>query len=362
MSEHGQRLARLRDILKRRSLYVSALPNIRYLTRFTGSAGHVLVTPDTAILFTDGRYRSQARRQASGVQVVISRGSPLAALARMISEQRLRRVGFESQRIPYARVRYLRGEVTRCRFVPEVDIVSQMRVIKSAPEIEAIRGSAALNSAAFADVVDRSRPDWTEARLAAEIEFRMRRLGAEGAAFPTIVASGSHGALPHAEPRPKTVERGSLTIVDHGAILSGYCSDMTRMVAWGEPGATQVALFGAVLEAQAAAIDAIRPDVECRTVHSRARRVLSKVRIAGVRLDKAFVHSTGHGLGLEIHEPPHIGPRRRQRLQPGMVITVEPGAYLEGVGGARVEDVVAVTDRGCEVLTMTPRELRVVAA
>ena len=150
-------------------------------------------------------------------------------------------------------------------------------------------------------------------------------------------------------------------MVDQGAILAGYCSDMTRMVAWGEPGATQLALFRAVLQAQSAAIDAVRAGVECRTVHSRARQVLSKTSVAGVRLHKAFVHSTGHGLGLEIHEPPRVGPRMRTRLLPGMVITVEPGAYVEGIGGARVEDVVAVTEQGCEVLSRTPRELMVMA-
>ena len=148
-------------------------------------------------------------------------------------------------------------------------------------------------------------------------------------------------------------------VVDQGAILDGYCSDMTRMIALGHPDETQKKLFHAVLEAQVAAIDAIRPGVECRTVDNRARRVLRMTTIGGTRLDTKFSHSTGHGGGLEIHEGPRVGPRQRQRLETGMVLTVEPGVYLEGLAGVRIEDVVAVTETGCEVLTKTPRELRV---
>ncbi len=350
-------MATLRGSLRGQALYVSALPNIRYLTGFTGSAGHLLVTSDSAILFTDGRYRTQAREQVAGIEIEISSGDSRPAVAASVSRMRLKRLGFEASRLDYQTFKYLDGALVRCRLVPARSTVERLREIKSGQEIESIRRSAALNSDAFDDVCARVDPSWTEARLAAELEFKMRALGAEAAAFPTIVASGSHGALPHAEPRAETIQPRSLVVVDQGAILGGYCSDMTRMVAGGQPDATQRALIRAVLEAQAAAIDAIRPGVECRTVDSRARQVLRKTKVAGVRLDQVFSHSTGHGLGLEIHEGPRIAPRQRQRLQAGMVITVEPGAYLEGVAGARIEDVVAVTQQGCEVLTRTPREL-----
>ncbi len=362
MGEQEQRLAELRAELGRRCMYVSSRANIRYLTGFTGSAGHLLVTPDSATLFTDGRYRSQARRQTSGLEVVISDGDPQIALARGIARQRLRRVEFEPYSLPYAVYRYLRTELADCHLDPAGPLVEDLRMVKSPGEIEAIKASVTLNSQVFDEVLERSSPDWSEARLAAELEFGMRRLGAEGAAFPTIVASGSHGALPHAEPRSRPVQRGALTVVDQGAILAGYCSDMTRMVAWGEPDATQLALFRGVMEAQAAAVDAVRPGVECRSVHRRARQVLSKFTVAGVRLDNAFRHSTGHGLGLEIHEQPRVAARQETLLREGMVITVEPGAYLDGCAGARVEDVVVVTRQGCEVLTPTSRDLRVLAA
>lgn len=357
--EHAQRLDRLRRRLRGRSMYVSALPNIRYLTGFTGSAGHLLVTPDETVLYIDGRYRFQAAQQTSGIDLSVSLVDPRKDMIEGVKRRGIRRLVFETDNVEYARYAYIAAEIPSCRMIPEESGVERLRLCKSAAEIEAIRRSIILNSQAFDEVCQRIASDWTEVRLAAELEFSMRKLGAEGASFPTIVASAEHGALPHAAPRAVEIRRNALVVVDQGAIVDGYCSDMTRMIALGQPHATQKKLFQAVLDAQAAAIEAIRPGVECRTVDSRARQALKKTTIDGTRLDKAFTHSTGHGLGLEIHEGPHISSRRRQRLKAGMVITVEPGAYLAGLAGARIEDVVVVTADGCEVLTPTPRELRV---
>ena len=358
-SEHAIRLSALRRRLRSEALYVSAMPSIRYLTGFSGSAGHLLVTRDGATLFTDGRYRTQAREQTTGIAVEISAGDSRIAFARAVKALALKDLGFEANRLDYYTYAYLEREAPGCKLVPVDSAVESLRLRKSPAEIEAIRRSVALNSRAFDDACERIDASWTEARFAAELDFSMRRLGAESAAFPTIVASGPHGALPHAEPRDRPIQPNSLVVVDQGAILEGYCSDMTRMIALGRPDATQLELFDAVLEAQAAAIGAIRPGVECRTVDSRARRVLRKSTVRGLRLDRAFTHSTGHGLGLEIHEGPRIAPRQRQKLRSGMVVTVEPGVYLEGFAGVRIEDVVAVTDDGCEVLTPTSRALRI---
>ncbi len=353
------RLSALRRRLRQRAIYVSALPNIRYLTGFAGSAGHLLVTQGEAVLFTDDRYRTQAREQTDGIGIEIGRGDSLCAFAKAVRQRGLLRLAFEASRLGYADYNYLRRQVPACELVPVDSAVEGLRCRKSPAEIDALRRSAVLNSRAFDDACSRLEPGWTEARFAAELEFSMRRLGAEGRAFPTIVASGAHGALPHAEPRDQPIEPTSLVVVDQGAILEGYCSDMTRMIALGRPDTTRLALMDAVLEAQAAAVEVIRAGVECRTVDSRARSVLRKAVVRGVRLDTAFVHSTGHGLGLEIHEAPRVARRQRKRLQTGMVVTIEPGVYLEGFGGVRIEDVVAVTETGCEVLTPTPRELRI---
>ena len=193
-----------------------------------------------------------------------------------------------------------------------------------------------------------------EQDLAAELEYRMRRLGAEKPSFDTIVAGGEHSALPHAQPGKARLD-GGLVVVDMGAMLDGYASDMTRMLHVGSPGAKVKRMYRAVWEAQLAAIDAVRPGARTAAIDAAARRVLK-----GYGLDKAFTHSTGHGLGLEIHEPPRLGRKDKLRLQPGMAITIEPGVYLEGFGGIRIEDTVVVTDRGCEILTPTSKELRVI--
>ena len=359
MNEYAARRAALRRRMAGDPLYVSALPNIRYLTGFSGSAGHLLVERGEATLWTDGRYRSQAREQAAGVEVRISSGSSRGAFAEALRNRSLRRLAFEANRLSYDAYRYLGQELPRCALVPVWSRVERLRLCKSEAEIAAIRRAVTLNSQAFEAACQRAEPGWSESRLAAEIEFGMRKLGAEGASFPTIVASGAHGALPHAEPRDSPIEPGRPVVVDHGATLCGYCSDMTRMLSLGRPDETDGAIIRAVRAAQEAVIDAIRPGAECRTVDRAARRVLRDAHVGGVRLDALFTHSTGHGLGLEIHEGPRIAPKVRQRLQAGMVVTVEPGVYWEGRAGARIEDVVVVADSGCEVLTPTARELRV---
>jgi Xaa-Pro aminopeptidase len=225
-------------------------------------------------------------------------------------------------------------------------------MVKSDEEIELIRASVITNSQAFGRAVKKLRIGMSERDLAAEIDCQMRRLGAERPAFETIVASGERSALPHARPGANPIASGQLLLVDMGASRDGYASDMTRMIFTGRPGTRVKRLYAAVLEAQLAAVDAVRDGITADAVDRRARQTLKRHG-----LDKAFVHSTGHGLGLEIHEPPRVGKREKTRLEAGMVITIEPGAYLEGLGGVRIEDTVLVTERGCDVLTPTPKEL-----
>jgi Xaa-Pro aminopeptidase len=233
--------------------------------------------------------------------------------------------------------------------------IEQLRMVKSAAEIDRIRRSVETNSRAFELTVKRVRPGMKEQDLAAELEYRMRRLGAEKPSFETIVACGLRSALPHAQPTAAPLKRGELVVVDMGAIENGYCSDMTRMLFLGAPTMKVKRTYRAVLEAQLAAIDAVRPGATCSRVDAAARNVL---KVCG--LDRAFIHSTGHGLGLEIHEPPRIGKRDKTRLQPGMAITIEPGVYLEDFGGIRIEDTVVVTEKGCEILTPTDKRLYVI--
>jgi Xaa-Pro aminopeptidase len=342
------------DELKFDALLISWLPNVRYVSGFTGSNGMVLLTPDAMTLFTDPRYAIQAA-QESRARVVIAKGPLVKAAAQAIGRKRVKRVGFEKSHLTYESWQSLKELLPLgATLKPAGALLEQRRMIKSAGEIERIRKSVQTNSAAYAAAINKVRPGLSEEMLAAEIEYQMRRRGAEKPAFETIVASGARTALPHAQPTAQRFGDHDLVLIDMGATQEGYASDMTRMVFLGKPGAEARKMYDAVLEAQLAAIDAVRDGVAADRVDAAARRVLK-----AKGLEKAFVHSTGHGLGLEIHEPPRLGKKDKTRLQSGMVITIEPGVYLEGVGGVRIEDTVLVTEKGCEILTPTTKELTV---
>lgn len=346
-------LAATFDALRIDALLVTALPNVSYLTGFTGSNGMLLLTAGRALFFTDPRYKLQAAQEVDCPARVAS-GPLLPRVAAAVARLKIRHLGFEP-----ARVNFEAHDALRSKLRPGVTlraaagVVERRRMLKSAAEIELIRASVGINSEAFEQAVGTIRAGMTESELAAEIDYRMRRLGADKPSFETIVAAGARSALPHAHPGAARLENGQLLLVDMGASYRGYASDMTRMLFLGRAGRKARALHGAVLEAQLAAIDAVRPGVRAGQVDRAARRVLRKHG-----LDRHYIHSTGHGLGLEIHEPPQLGKRERTPLEEGMAITIEPGAYLEGYGGVRVEDTLVVTARGAEVLTPTPKGLR----
>jgi Xaa-Pro aminopeptidase len=340
------------------ALLVSAGPNVRYLSGFTGDNANLLVLPDRAILFTDPRYTIQAAQETHGrrLQVRIAKGALVLDVLAAIRRLRLHRIGFEPARMTCEAHESLRSRLPmKASLEPVAGWIEQLRMVKSADEIARIRRSVETNSRAFEQAAARVRPGMKESELAAELEYRMRRLGAEKPSFDTIVAGGLRGALPHAQPTSAPLERGQLVVVDMGALEDGYCSDMTRMLFLGRPTPKVKQMYGAVLEAQLAAIDAVRAGVSTARVDRAARDVLK-----AHGLDRAFVHSTGHGLGLEIHEPPRLGKRDKHKLAAGMAITIEPGVYLEDFGGIRIEDTVVVTEKGCEILTPTSKELRVV--
>jgi Xaa-Pro aminopeptidase len=338
------------------ALVVSFAPNVRYLTGFTGSNGMLLaLAGGEGIFFTDPRYSIQSKQEVS-CRVKVCTGPLLPQLVAAAVRAGVRRIGFEAAHMSCAQQQTLQKALPlRATLVPLSGWIERHRMTKSAAEIAAIRQSVDTNSAAFERAVRHVRVGMRESELAAEIEYRMRLAGAEATAFETIVAAGKRSALPHARPTDATLAEGDLVVVDMGALQNGYASDMTRMLFLGAPGAKVKRMYRAVLEAQQAAIAAVRAGVTAMHVDRAARRVLK-----AEKLDKAFVHSTGHGLGLEIHEPPRLGKKEKVRLEPGMAITIEPGVYLEGFGGIRIEDTVVVTQVGCEVLTPTPKELRVI--
>ncbi|HEV3201408.1 MAG TPA: Xaa-Pro peptidase family protein [Bryobacteraceae bacterium] len=337
------------------ALLVAFSPNLRYLSGFTGSNGSLLLMPGKCILFTDPRYQIQVHQETT-CQVKISKGTLVVDVLAAIRRLGLRRIGYEPARMTCDFFEALKSKLPMKASLEAVaGWVEELRMVKSADEIARIHRSVETNSGAFEQAVARVRVGMKEQDLAAELEYRMRRLGAEKPSFETIVAGGVRSALPHAQPTAAPLKSGDLVVVDMGAVQNGYCSDMTRMLFLGEPTAKVKRTYRAVLEAQRAGIDAVRAGASTVAVDRAARDVLK-----GCGLDKAFVHSTGHGLGLEIHEPPRIGKRDKKRLQTGMAITIEPGVYLEGFGGIRIEDTVIVTDKGCAVLTQTSKDLRVI--
>jgi len=333
------------------ALLTTALSNVRYLSNFTGSNGALLLSEERAVLFTDPRYETQAPLE-SDCDVRISKGPLLKEVATWIKRLKLKSVGFEQNRISFESHTQLREQLSGVRLLPLIGIVEKLRTVKSLEESELIRRSVLLNSKALDQALKRFKASMTETDLAAEIEYRMRRLGADAPAFETIVASGERAALPHARPTSQKIKANQLLLIDMGAAVAGYTSDMTRTYAVGKLDLRQRRLYQAVLESQLAAIAAIKPGVLCANVDGAARNVLR-----GYGLDKKFVHSTGHGLGIEIHEAPRVGRKEKTKLETGMVITIEPGAYEPELGGVRIEDTVLVTNQGCEILTPTGKEL-----
>jgi Xaa-Pro aminopeptidase len=337
------------------ALLVGIGPNLRYLTGFTGSNGLLLVTPRDAIFWTDPRYAIQVTEQVS-CRAIVAKGALLPQAVVAVKRRSVRRLGFEKARTTYEQYETLRDSMpVKSSLQPVVGWIEKMRMVKSADEIAAIRAAVALNSQAFDETVPQAKAGMREIDLAAELEYRMRRLGAEKPAFETIVASGPRSAKPHADPSLAPIRPKELVVVDMGAQLAGYASDMTRMLHVGDPSPKTRRAYRAVLEAQLAALDAVRAGVTADRVDRAARSVLR-----GFGLDREFTHSTGHGLGLEIHEPPRLGKRDKTVLEPGMAITIEPGVYLQGFGGIRIEDTVVVTENGCEILTPTSKDLRIV--
>ena len=284
--------------------------------------------------------------------MIEERGPLLKAVARWVRKRKPRKVGFEGDHLTCNGLRALQREGRNwLRLEPTSGLVEDLRSVKDAGEIALIRSAGQVTVEALEESLREVRPGAKERDLAAEIDYRMRQKGAEGPAFETIVASGHRAAYPHARASHKALGEGELVIFDLGAILGGYAADMTRTFYLGKPSVRTVRLYKAVLEAQQRAVEALRPGVRASAVDSAARRVLERRRLA-----KYFTHSTGHGVGLHIHERPRLAKKEKTRLAAGSVVTAEPGIYIEGLGGIRLEDTVLVTERGHEVLTPAPMD------
>ncbi len=332
------------------ALLCTDLVSVRYLTGFTGSSGMLLVTPDHAVLITDGRYRAQAGEQlaASGTaaSIEITR-KPLEALPSRLSG--VDRLGLEADSVSWAASqRY--AEALDAELVATSGLVAAHRAVKDPGEVARLEAAADIADAALANLTDRLVPGTVERDFGLALDGEMVRLGADGRSFETIVASGPNAAKPHARPTDRVFEDGDLIVIDFGALVDGYHSDMTRTFAVGELSEVQQRMVAVVTEAQAAGVEAVEPGVAARTVDEVCRSVISE---AG--WGEAFAHGTGHGIGLVIHEGPRVSTDSDDVLRSGHCVTVEPGVYLPEHGGVRVEDSVVVTPEGCRRLTKFPK-------
>ncbi|MBB6143916.1 Xaa-Pro aminopeptidase [Silvibacterium bohemicum] len=355
----GLRLRALRKsmaALQVEALIVTHLPDVRYLSGFTGSNAALVVTASKAVLFTDSRYIVQAKEETQAARVVIAKQSALKEACALL-EASAQGASFDPQDTTVAQLAAMRGALTgkrrRSFFAPLAKpVVSELRMVKDADEQKAMAKAADLGNRIFEATVPHIQSGVPETEVAAGLEFFARSMGAEAMSFETIVASGPRSSLPHGRASARKLPRKGFVTLDFGVILKGYCSDMTRTVHLGKAGREEKRAYAAVLAAQQAAVAAVGPGVTCGEVDEAARSILHE---AG--LGRYFTHSTGHGVGLEIHEYPRIAAGQTLELKPGMVITIEPGIYLAGKFGIRIEDMVVVTDRGHKVLTPVNKEL-----
>jgi len=339
------------------AVLITHLPDVRYLCGFTGSNAALAVTTKRAAMFTDGRYTAQAKEETQGARVVIAKKSALREACVWLEESGVADASFDPEQTTVASLEVMRGALSKGKrrsfFHPlQKPMVSELRMVKDADELLQMEKAALLGCNLFTAVLPHIQAGVAESEIAADLEFFARSLGAEGMSFETIVASGKRSALPHGRATSAKVPRNGFITLDFGVILNGYCSDMTRTVYLGRPGKRELFAYDAVLEAQEAAVAAVRPGVTCGEVDETARGVLRKAGLA-----KYFTHSTGHGVGIEIHESPRVAGGQDQVLAPGMVITIEPGIYIKGEFGIRIEDMVAVTKSGGKILTPAPKAM-----
>jgi Xaa-Pro aminopeptidase len=351
--DHAQRRQRLvsrLDDLQADAFLVTRLPNVRYLTGFTGSNGQLILTATDGVFLTDGRYVEQSRYQVPDLHRVGYAGGFTAAFAKACKDLRTERVAFEGSGVSYTQYAALAEAVTD--LVPTTDEVENLRKVKDPDELRAIQGAQAITDATFEAILQHLSEGVTEQEIALELDTTMRRMGADGLAFETILAFGESAAEPHHSPSTRPLALGDVVKMDFGCLIDGYHSDMTRTVSFGEPSADLRDLYEIVRKAQELGVETLRPGISSGELD---RVVRDFIREAGY--GKQFRHGLGHGVGLEIHEAPWLRSGGEDVLQEGTVVTVEPGIYLEGIGGVRIEDIVAVTTEGRRVLPSTTKEL-----
>jgi Xaa-Pro aminopeptidase len=351
-----ERIKKLREKLNQENLdllLVTALPNIRYLCGYTGSNGILLISKDKAIFLTDFRYKEQVKKEVKGAKIKIAQRELFSTLPEinLLKGKRIK-AGFETRYLSFQLYERLKTLLPQVLWVPTENLVESLLVTKDEDEIKKIKKAADISAKAYLEILPFFRPGTKELDIAAELEYRIRKNGGSGSAFEPIVASGLRSAMPHARASSKTLKKGEFVTLDFGASYDGYVCDITRTVVLGNATPRQKKIYNLVLKAQTRAVESARSGMKGFELDKVSRDIIKK---AGYQ--KYFGHGLGHGIGLLVHDSPGINTKSQEVLKPGMVITIEPGVYIPGWGGVRIEDDVLITRNGCKVLTQIEREL-----
>ncbi|WP_026692924.1 M24 family metallopeptidase [Peribacillus kribbensis] len=349
-----EKLAKLRKSLEQKrvdGILVTSSYNRRYMTNFTGSAGVVLVSQDQAKFITDFRYIEQAGEQAEGYEIVQHKGVIPEEVAAQAKIMGIKRLGFEQDHLTFSAYKAYEKEFEG-EMVPISGMIENLRLIKTPSEIKILKDAAGIADLAFKHIIEYIQPGMTELQVSNELEFFMRKEGAKSSSFDIIVASGKRSALPHGVASHKVIEKGDFVTLDYGAYFNGYVSDITRTLAVGEPRAELKDIYNIVLEAQLRGMAGIKPGMTGKEADALTRNMIEEKGYG-----EYFGHSTGHGIGLEVHEGPSLSVKSETILEQGMMVTVEPGIYIPGLGGVRIEDDALITADGNEALTHSTKEL-----
>lgn len=351
------RIHQLREQMEKENvpaIFITNAVNRTYLTGFTGTSGYVIITSQRAILLTDFRYRNQAAKQAPDFEVIEHQADVLASVSEILTQCNVNQIGFEQEDITYDMYVQLNEKVKHVEWMPVKNAVQRIRMKKDEEEIKILREACLLADRAFEHIIPYLTPGVREKDIALELEFFMRKNGAASSSFDTIVASGERSCLPHGVASDRIMQAGELITLDFGAFYKGYCSDLTRTVMLGDPKPKHREIYDIVLEAQMNALQHMKPGMTGREADQLSREIIKEYGYGDY-----FGHGTGHGIGMEIHEAPRLSPRGEQILEPGMVVTVEPGIYIPEFGGVRIEDDVLITETGIELLTHADKEFTI---
>lgn len=351
------RIEKVREILGELSLdafCITHLPNIRYLSGFSGSAGTIFIGKDKNYFITDFRYKNQSAEQVKGFEIIISYNN-VDEFKKIFEKEGFKKIGFEASHVVVSGADSFKQNFPGVEFVPVMERIEKLTMQKTPDEIEKIKKAAEISDRTFEKILKFIKPGMRELEVSAEITYTHKKLGAAKDSFDAIVASGYRGALPHGVASDKIIQKGEMVTIDFGCVYDGFCSDITRTISVGEPSEEMRKIYGIVLEAQLKAVAAAKGGVSSKSVDSVARDF-----IASKGYGDKFGHGLGHGLGIEVHEIPSVSQRADMPLPVGTVVTIEPGIYVEGLGGVRIEDDVLITNDGCEILNKAPKELIII--